>query len=174
MVKSKAWTEEEVNFLKMYFKDHSISELAEALERTEGSIKFKIEDLKLLKHEKLIPSSEDNKICSKCKTEKPKSEFSCNKKTKDKLNGWCKDCCNNSYKLYIQNKRIDKQKAAIERIKEETGKEMKRCTKCGELKPGTEFYFIHSRKGRESACIECQLKRKKNQAVERIKKGTYW
>lgn len=171
----KLWSKEEIKFVKTYYKDHTAEELAEGLEgRTVGAIRLKILELNLKKRENYIVSNTNNKICTKCKQEKPKSEFSLNRKRKDSVNSWCKACCNEQSMLYSQNKKIEKQKKIFEELKEKTGKEMKRCTKCGELKPGTDFYFIYSRKRRESECIECGLKRKLSSEVESIKNGTNW
>jgi hypothetical protein len=66
------------------------------------------------------------KTCTKCKETKPLSEFCKDKRTKDGLSGWCKDCVKSYnkeyqksgkrkeyYKQYAQNKKI-KNKSAIE------------------------------------------------------------
>jgi len=47
----------------------------------------------------------DYKNCSKCKTQKPKTDFRKNNKTKDKLDSWCKVCHHEQYKEnYAKNK----------------------------------------------------------------------
>lgn len=43
-----------------------------------------------------------NKVCSKCRTIKPVSEFFKNKNTKDGLQAWCGKCMNKYYKNYYQ------------------------------------------------------------------------
>ena len=57
------------------------------------------------------------KICSRCKIEKTLSEFGKDKKTKDGLNYWCKECCkvyrvDNKERKYTYDKqyRMDNQK----------------------------------------------------------------
>ena len=48
---------------------------------------------------------EENKICSKCKIEKPVSEFTENSNTKDKLCYRCRSCNNDLNSRWVQNNR---------------------------------------------------------------------
>ena len=48
---------------------------------------------------------EENKICSKCKIEKPISEFNKNSNTKDNLTSYCKICNNQNNSKWIKNNR---------------------------------------------------------------------
>lgn len=43
-----------------------------------------------------------NKVCSKCKIEKPKSEFRTDNRRKDKLASWCKECDREYKKVYYE------------------------------------------------------------------------
>ncbi len=45
MATSKAWTNKEITFLKVWYKKLTAKELAETLKRTEGSVRWKIADL---------------------------------------------------------------------------------------------------------------------------------
>lgn len=170
------WTEEEINFISRNYKDHTVNEMSEALEnkRSEQSIRWQIRNLGLKKKEKLEPLDKNNKVCSKCKTEKPRNEFSASKKSKDGLLSWCKSCRNEYEMLRANDEKLKKKKAEVEAIRNKTANEIKRCTKCGELKKGSEFYFLYSRKVREAQCIECSKKRKNENKIEGIKKGKDW
>lgn len=46
-----------------------------------------------------------NKICSKCKTQKPLDDFGYNKATKDGYSSWCRKCCADSQRRWIANNR---------------------------------------------------------------------
>lgn len=174
MRSKKSWSNEEVEFIKNYYNDHNAIELAEALDRSEEGVRYKIYTLKLTKQVELKALDENNKICTKCKKEQPKTEFSKNIRTKDGLKCWCKTCCSHSNALYKADKKNEKKKQELEEIKKQTASIMKRCTKCGELKAGGEFTFIYSRKRRESECSECAVKRKRNALLNDIKEGKQW
>lgn len=81
------------------------------------------------------------KICKKCDTEKPTSEFYKSEKAKDGLHQWCKAC----FKEYNKEKHLART----------TPK--KRCSGCGIDKPTSEFYKNRSTKdGLQFECKECK------------------
>lgn len=54
------------------------------------------------------------KICTKCKQEKSKIEFSKNKKSKDKLECWCKSCCKIKRRNhYLKNREKEKEASKL-------------------------------------------------------------
>lgn len=90
------------------------------------------------------------KICTKCKVEKPKTEFSKHPKTRDGLTSWCKLCTNGAAK---KTRRANKLKNA--NGVDVTG--TKFCVKCKEEKPKVEFYkHPSSRDGLRSWCKSCE------------------
>jgi hypothetical protein len=105
------------------------------------------------------------KICSKCKIEKPETEFHKNKNTKDGFNFHCKNCkLETSRSLRIKRKRgeaTDREKAALKR-EEEANHGLKKCPKCGETKPLAMFFKDKQQKcGFASYCKECHSKKGK-------------
>lgn len=57
-----------------------------------------------------IDKSSDTKQCSKCKVEKPISEFSKNKRKVDGLEMYCKSCRNEYYKVHRDKMRLNSMK----------------------------------------------------------------
>lgn len=91
------------------------------------------------------------KTCTKCKEEKPVSEFSKQKDKKDGLRCNCKECIKNSYKIY-SNKNKSKDIDVLTKI----------CTICGLEKTLEEFHKNNSKKyGVNSCCSLCEKENKK-------------
>lgn len=79
------------------------------------------------------------KICSKCNTTKPLSDFGKRKDSKDGHTGVCKNC--------IVERRRNRPKITVDE---------KRCSKCGEIKPISEFRKSASNiDGHHSNCKQC-------------------
>lgn len=90
------------------------------------------------------------KICTKCKSEKPTSEFHKCPSRRDGLHSWCKPCARDAAK----NKRL------ANKLKNAHGIDMsgtKVCSQCHEEKEKTEFHVsLYSRDGLNSCCKECK------------------
>ena len=97
------WTDEEVSFLKFAYgnKDFTIDEICNALNRSRCSVKNKVWDLGIHKIEKKEVISISQKQCSRCKEVKDASLFYKNRKSKDGLKSYCKECS----KIYENNYR---------------------------------------------------------------------
>jgi hypothetical protein len=81
------------------------------------------------------------KLCTRCKTIKPLSDFSDQKRGRYGRSPWCKKC--------VIAKRLSR--ACTISLKE------KRCSRCKQVKPIDSFQVSRSAPhGRQSQCIECQ------------------
>lgn len=85
------------------------------------------------------------KTCSKCKTERDRSEFYSNKTAKDGLNWQCKHCQKAYYRKHrvrlIAKERERARGCTVNmRRRTEVNAQEKVCRKCGVLKPRTEYY----------------------------------
>lgn len=82
------------------------------------------------------------KLCRKCKTEKPKSDFGFNKHKRDKLNVWCKSCCNKQGRNRTPDYRLNQSYKIQYGITLEDYNKMledqnNKCKICGSSKSGT-------------------------------------
>ncbi len=96
-----------------------------------------------------------NKRCTKCGEEKELGEFHKNKKTKDGLNGWCKDC-----KAKHERKAREAMKERFAKRQPLTEKQMsmmkKTCPRCKEAKTFISFGADNSHKdGLVCWCRDC-------------------
>lgn len=162
-VKRSTWTEEELDFLKLYYSKVPLNELAEVLtNHTPEAIKGRAKLLKLKNSSKI---------------EREQGYFSCidcGKKVyfDDKLNAdgphrgkRCHTCHLNHYRLYWRGKSnngyrqfLEEQKQKhdlIEQKRNETKDKIYTCTKCKKEKRGEEFSFETTRLRRRSYCKEC-------------------
>lgn len=193
----KNWTEEEIDFVKRNYLDHTAKEMAEGLEgRTDRAISWMMQKLGLQKQPKVIkPENENYKICSKCKQEKPKSEFHKANDKKDGLKSWCKACSHiaraETYQKTlmkrlqpsdIEKKQQKKKRNVVERnqndliniIIELSGKIQQVCKVCGEAKLGIDFKFSKAKLEREKTCISCKSKKNEQKIINKILKGEDW
>lgn len=106
---------------------------------------------------------EETRVCTKCKQEKPLSEFSKHRSTKDGLRYMCKDCANKAFREYC------KQKIALAKFNNSVNNNIKPinpnlyeaktrfCPKCNQFKNLTEFNKNKSCKdGLQGYCRDCQ------------------
>jgi len=110
------------------------------------------------------------KRCSKCKKLKDESEFNKNRKNKDGLRFWCKDC-EREYKrrYYRKNRgavkkclRYEERHRIVNRVKQ------KRCSRCKKWKAEREFYKNRLRKdGLQFLCKKCSKKAYQNSYKKR-------
>lgn len=175
-VPGNPWAKEEIDFLKRNYKEFTCKEMAAALtERSHRSISGKLAELGLIKQVKTKLSLEtDYKICPVCKQKKPKTEFFNSSERYDGVKSTCKKCCYEANVRYKQNKKLEKLKAVTIAAKQHTENEMFKCSKCGKIKPGNQFYFLKSRNKRDTKCIECSKKINKKQVITRILEGKDW
>ena len=95
-----------------------------------------------------------NKVCTKCKVEKPLESFNRSQSSKDGLTHWCRNCAA-AYNASYKEKNKDKGREVS--VKTNT------CLKCGQTKPAGEFYKHKGKKnGLDNRCKECVLKRWKS------------
>lgn len=94
---------------------------------------------------------EGKKMCSYCKRLKPVTEYHKNGGLNDGLSCYCKTCYQWLSKVRREYLReVNKSKG--DTVLEQT----KRCSKCGQTKPGTEFYRNSCvRDGLSNYCITC-------------------
>lgn len=99
-----------------------------------------------------------HKVCRKCKAEKPASDFYSHRSNLDGLGGSCKECCK-------QYSRANPSYVPVER--EPLPHNVKRCTKCDEVKPVTDFGPSKTfSSGRRADCRVCVAAYKKSQYYE--------
>lgn len=96
------------------------------------------------------------KYCKKCDTTKPVSEFHKDARSKDGLNIYCRPCKSQvSKESYEKNK--DRRKENIAAWQEKNPDYMKKCTRCLENKPKSEFHKDPSSKdGLNICCRQCR------------------
>lgn len=93
------------------------------------------------------------KRCSRCGEVKPISDFNKQKRASDGLQRYCKECQKAVKKEWYKANREEDTKQDIIDIEEG----FKRCSRCGEVKPITEFYSCKSSKdGLYSYCKDCR------------------
>lgn len=83
----KQWMPEEVQFLKVYFKDYPIKEIVDELNRSIKEIKIKANELNLIEN---IP--EVFKKCKDCGEIKPLLDFHKHSSSSTNRNCYCKAC----------------------------------------------------------------------------------
>ena len=88
----------------------------------------------------------DTKVCRKCLRELPKENFSKCSHMVDGLQTYCKECSAQMYKEWDQKRK--------HKTESQMNTETKRCSKCGEIKPVTEFYK-DVKGGHKSQCKAC-------------------
>lgn len=171
----KQWMPEEVQFLKVYFKDYPIKEIADELNRSIKEIKMKADELNLIEN---IP--EGFKKCKDCGEIKPLLDFHKHSSSSTNRNCYCKACDtirrrNNEIKKKLRHKlesNIQK-KSKAELLKLSTENISFQCIYCGEFKSGSNFYFDSSKFKRSNACILCEKKIKENREIEKILERGY-
>jgi len=98
------------------------------------------------------------KVCTKCKIEKDVSYFCKSKKTKDKLDCWCKKC-KNKQKLIKKYGSLEKYKKILNKKEKLLNNNKKICSKCGEIKDLSYFSTHKSEKdGLRCWCKKCSNK----------------
>lgn len=98
----------------------------------------------------------NNKKCSKCGVEKPATTEYFNK-CRNSLQSWCKECKKKHHeanKEEILKKRREKWRA--EHPLEVIPEGMKKCCKCGEIKPKTSEFFNKLKKAKDGFKYECK------------------
>ena len=88
----------------------------------------------------------DTKVCRKCGRELPKENFSKCSHMVDGLQTYCKECSAQMYKEWDQKRK--------HKTESQMNTETKRCSKCDEIKPVTEFYK-DVKGGHKSQCKAC-------------------
>lgn len=96
----------------------------------------------------------ETKICSKCGKEQPIAEFQARGKDNPKPRNECRECLNAYHRMLYLEKHGKHKRTVRAELREA---DPKKCIKCGELKPLSE-YTIHNRnKGQHrNFCHECE------------------
>jgi hypothetical protein len=98
------------------------------------------------------------KQCSRCQQWKYESDFGRNRRSKDKLSCWCKECANVQARTRLERRKKDVRRNLRyeDRHRVVNGVKEKLCTKCGEWKKESEYYKQRSsRDGLLGQCKEC-------------------
>ena len=98
-----------------------------------------------------------NKVCTKCKEEKPATEFN---RLKDGFQSWCKECkkknhLENKDRINLERREQWRKSHPLEYIEEG----YKKCCKCNEIKPMDSEYFgkqSNSKDGFKHRCKACR------------------
>ena len=119
------------------------------------------------------------KPCSKCKIEKPLSEFSKSKRHLDGRVNKCKSCRNSE----VQKSRDSKKEERLLEYDQTKFTTLKTCTKCKNEKKLNDFYFENNKNLSSSRCKECFKKGVNKYRIEnrdeinkkkRIRGKKYW
>lgn len=139
------YTKEEIEFIReSYENGDSVVDIAMALDRSPSAIKG------VLTKRKIYRKKEEPgfKRCPKCGKSKPTTEFYFGSRG---FSCYCIDCSRKMYKKYYNNN--------VKKQKKDTP-EFKKCPKCNQIKPRSEFYQIKSKpNGLSSYCKDCERKR---------------
>lgn len=118
----------------------------------------------------------DHKICALCKKNKPVSEFTSYKKSKDGLRTQCKICRNEEWRAYYKRKKLEAK--GINPFPrpyrpEAPDPTKKTCASCLQEKPLKDFYVRVDKKskdGRVSWCDTCRLAKARENYKKRVMK----
>lgn len=171
----KDWTKEEIQFVKEYYADYPIKEIATELKRSITSVNEKAKELGMVE---IIPVG--FKKCIDCNTIKPITDFHAHLTCKDGANSYCKACDsirrrNNT----ILKKKKEKLTSATEKLKLAEQLKLKtesllyECKSCGQQKIGKEFYFDSNCLKRMDNCKLCYLKKSKERELKKILERGY-
>ena len=161
--KRKLWTEEEIVFLRYAYKssEFTTKEISNALERDIQSIYTKASELNLKRPIINDVAPAGYKTCSQCETILPLSYFNKHKKSKSGVRSYCRFCAKKYKDAYNQRKATISEATISEAtISEATISEAtKKCNKCGETKPLSEFNKNKGMKdGHLNQCKDCKRK----------------
>ncbi|HJC29572.1 MAG TPA: HNH endonuclease [Candidatus Dietzia intestinigallinarum] len=99
--------------------------------------------------ERIVPPTTDTKACTKCGEVKPLAEYYRNAKSTDGRSSQCKACRSAQRKTHVR-------RLEAERV-EPAPTDTKPCTKCGEVKPLTEYHRnTGTRDGHQTQCKVCK------------------
>ena len=156
--KRKLWTEEEIVFLRYAYKssEFTTKEISNALERDIQSIYAKACELNLKRPIINDVAPAGYKTCSQCETILPLNYFNKHKQSKSGVKSYCRFCAKKYKDAYNQRKATISEATISEAtISEAT----KKCNKCGETKPLSEFNKNKGMKdGRLNQCKDCKRK----------------
>lgn len=112
-----------------------------------GALQPACEDAGTTKEERVAAARDlDTKVCRKCGRVLPKENFSKCSHMVDGLQSYCKECSAQMYQEWDKKRKHKKES--------QMNTETKRCSKCGETKPVTEFY-TDAKGGYKSQCKAC-------------------
>ena len=106
------------------------------------------------------------KVCTKCRIEKDLNEFNKEKRSKDSLRSWCKDCVKNYRDSHKEERKINDKKR-IQKYQQNIRKNgypviKKTCTRCGLEKDLNEFNKCKASKdGLQYHCRNCDNRQSK-------------
>jgi hypothetical protein len=107
------------------------------------------------------------KLCGRCKQWKYESDFYRNRRLKDGLSLWCKEC--KSKRLEHKRKKVRRNLRYEDRHRTVDGVKEKFCRKCGKWKKENEYYkHRSSRDGLDDRCKQCAYKPSSKSRRERL------
>lgn len=116
-----------------------------------GALQPACEDAGTTKEERMAAARDlDTKVCRKCGRVLPKENFSKCSHMVDGLQSYCKECSAQMYQEWDKKRKHKKES----QMNTETTMPTKRCSKCGKIKPVTEFYK-DVKGGYKSQCKAC-------------------
>lgn len=149
----RGWTKEQDEFLIRVYEDPTVTlqEIIDAVGKSEGAIRIRAKALGLKEApRKQSPFTENAKLCPRCNDLLPFEAFGKNSTKANGLNTYCIPC----FKII---KMMAKKKEIVKKDGE------KKCTRCGEVKPLSEFYSIGG------MCKPCRNERNKELKLEKKK-----
>jgi hypothetical protein len=176
MKKSRIWTKEEDDFLRNNFKDMTVKEMTNFLDRTEGAIKKRILalEIKPKRNAKRKPryegDSETHKTCRRCLRILPKTleYFGGNGGNGKAFKPYCRECltpASREAKILKEMEREEKEKNDFFLF---ISQKKYLCKKCNQEKLGKEMKVDFKKKYVASICRECNSKRTSELAREKI------
>jgi len=169
------WTKEEIQFIREYYADYPIKEIAAEIKRSIKSVNIKANELGIVE---IVP--EGFKKCIDCNNIKPLNNFHSHSTDKGSTNSYCKPC---DYIRRKKNALLKKEKEIFKNItyklklaaqfKIETASKFYECKKCSQKKIGKDFYFDSSKLKRNDYCIVCYLNDRKEKEIKKILERGY-
>ena len=164
--KFRGWTKEQDEFLTKVFNNHEFTliEISEAIGKSESAIRNRAKMLGLKPDRKFKPYEvEGMKICPHCNELLPLDMFVKNASKKNGVSAYCISCD----KIVKKIRAIKRKEEEIINSSNRSKLKEKKCTRCGEVKPISEYYKTGG------MCKKCRNERNKEIDLEQLQKRGY-